>query len=80
MPKRTHAIVGEPADERVDVPGHEQQLHVFNERFGLLGSMRVAIAFLTQWLNSHHVLPACGVLGGTVHVRRTRKSTRLQTS
>jgi hypothetical protein len=24
------------------------------------------IAFLPQWLNRHHVLPACGVLYGTV--------------
>jgi hypothetical protein len=40
---------------------------VFNERFGLLGGTGVAIVFLAQWLNWHHVLPACGVLCGTVH-------------
>jgi hypothetical protein len=46
-----HAIVGEPVDERIDVPGHEQRLHTFNERFGLFSGTRVAIAFLPQWLN-----------------------------
>ena len=48
-------------------PGHEQRLDMFDERFGLLGGSRVAIAFLAQWLNRHDVLPACSALCGTVH-------------
>ena len=51
-------------------------------RFGLLGGSRVLIAFLPQWLNRHHVLPACSVLYGTVaarcKARRDHKSTRLR--
>jgi hypothetical protein len=66
-PETHHAIVGEAGDERIDVPGHEQRLDMFDKRFGLLGGSRVVIAFLAQWLNRHHVLPACGVLCGTVH-------------
>jgi hypothetical protein len=57
-------ILGESAYERVDVPGHEKGLDVFDECYGLLGGSRIAIAFLSKGLNRCHVLAARGIRVG----------------